>query len=39
MSEKQVVKEMKVIGLKLKVNMEKLPWQHCLIFEIDENFK
>ena len=39
MTEKQVVKEMKAIGLKLEVNMENLPWQHCLIFKIDENFK
>jgi hypothetical protein len=39
MTEKQVVKEMKAIGLKLEVNRENLPWQHCLIFEIDENFK
>ena len=39
MTEKQVVKEMKAIGLKLEVNMENLPWQHCLIFEIDKNFK
>ena len=39
MTEKQVVKEMKAVGLKLKVNRENLPWQHCLIFEIDKNFK
>lgn len=39
MTEKQVVKEMKAIGLKLEVNMDNLPWQHCLIFEIDKKFK
>jgi ubiquinone/menaquinone biosynthesis C-methylase UbiE len=39
MTEKQVVKEMKAIGLKLEVNMDNLPWQHCLIFEIDKEFK
>ena len=38
MTEKQVVKEMKAIGLKLEVNMDNLPWQHCLIFEIDKKF-
>jgi precorrin-6B methylase 2 len=39
MTEKQVVKEMKAIGLKLEVNMDNLPWQHCLIFKIDKKFK
>ena len=39
MTQEQVVKEMKAIGLKLEVNMDNLPWQHCLIFEIDKEFK
>ena len=33
MTEKQAVKEMNVSGFKLKINIENLPWQHCLIFE------
>ena len=33
MSEAQAVKEMKAAGLKLKQNIDNLPWQHCMVFE------
>ena len=39
MTENQAVKEMEAAGFKLKSNITNLPWQHCLIFEIDKNFK
>ncbi|SOE23704.1 Methyltransferase domain-containing protein [Spirosomataceae bacterium TFI 002] len=32
MSEKQAVKEMKAVGMKLERNIENLPWQHCMVF-------
>ncbi|MGB3145005.1 MAG: methyltransferase domain-containing protein [Maribacter sp.] len=32
MTEAQAVKEMKAAGLKLKQNINNLPWQHCLVF-------
>ena len=33
MTERQFVLEMKAAGLKLKENIDNLPWQHCMIFE------
>ena len=33
MTERQSVLEMKAAGLKLKENIDNLPWQHCMIFE------
>ena len=33
MTERQSVFEMKAAGLKLKENIDNLPWQHCMIFE------
>lgn len=35
MSEKQAVKEMKAVGLKLEKNIDNLPWQHCMVFVKD----
>ena len=32
MSEKQAVKEMEAAGFKLKININNLPWQHCMVF-------
>ncbi len=32
MSEEQAVKEMKAVGLKLRENMDNLPWQHFMVF-------
>ena len=32
MTEAQAVKEMKAAGLKLKQNINNLPWQHCMVF-------
>ena len=32
MTERQAVKEMKAAGLKLKQNIDNLPWQHCMVF-------
>ena len=32
MTEKQAVKEMKAVGLKLEQNIANLPWQHCMVF-------
>jgi len=32
MTEAQAVKEMKAAGLRLKENMDNLPWQHCMVF-------
>jgi ubiquinone/menaquinone biosynthesis C-methylase UbiE len=32
MSEAQAVKEMEASGLKLKENIDNLPWQHCMVF-------
>ena len=34
MTEKQAVKEMNAAGFKLKKNLNNLPWQHCMIFEL-----
>lgn len=33
MTEKQSVLEMEAAGLKLKENIDNLPWQHCMVFE------
>ena len=33
MSEEQAVREMKAVGLRLRENMDNLPWQHCMVFE------
>ena len=33
MTEKQSVLEMEAAGLKLKGNIDNLPWQHCMVFE------
>lgn len=33
MTEQQSILEMKAAGLKLKENIDNLPWQHCMIFE------
>ena len=33
MTERQSVLEMKASGLKLKKNIDNLPWQHCMVFE------
>ena len=32
MSEKQAVREMEAVGLRLRENIGNLPWQHCLVF-------
>ena len=32
MTEKQAVKEMKAAGFELDININNLPWQHCMIF-------
>lgn len=32
MTEAQAVKEMKAAGMKLKRNIDNLPWQHCMVF-------
>jgi len=32
MSEQQAVREMKSVGLRLRENIDNLPWQHCMIF-------
>jgi FkbM family methyltransferase len=32
MSEKQAVREMKAVGLRLRENIDNLPWQHCMVF-------
>lgn len=32
MTEAQAVKEMKAAGMKLRQNIENLPWQHCMVF-------
>lgn len=34
MTEIQAVKEMKAAGLVLKENIDNLPWQHCMVFEL-----
>ena len=34
MTEKQAVKEMEAAGFKLKINIDNLPWQHCMVFVI-----
>ncbi len=33
MTKKQSIAEMNAVGLKLKDNIDNLPWQHCMIFE------
>ncbi len=33
MSERQAIKELKAAGFKFKINIDNLPWQHCLVFE------
>jgi ubiquinone/menaquinone biosynthesis C-methylase UbiE len=33
MTKKQSITEMRAVGLKLKENIDNLPWQHCMIFE------
>lgn len=35
MTEAQAVKEMKAAGLKLKSNIDGLPWQHCMVFVLE----
>lgn len=32
MSEKQAVREMESVGLRLRENIANLPWQHCMVF-------
>jgi len=32
MTEAQAVKEMEAVGLRLKENINNLPWQHCMVF-------
>jgi SAM-dependent methyltransferase len=32
MSEEQAVREMRAVGLRLRENIENLPWQHCMVF-------
>ena len=32
MSEAQAVREMEAVGLRLRENIDNLPWQHCMIF-------
>lgn len=36
MTESQAVKEMNAAGLRLKENINNLPWQHCMVFVLDE---
>ena len=33
MTKKQSIAEMRAVGLKLKENIDNLPWQHCMIFK------
>jgi FkbM family methyltransferase len=35
MSEEQAVREMESVGLRLRENVDNLPWQHCMIFVKD----
>lgn len=35
MTEAQAVKEMAAAGLKLKENIDNLPWQHCMVYVFD----
>ena len=35
MTKKQSIAEMRAVGLKLKENIDNLPWQHCMIFEMN----
>jgi len=32
MSEEQAVREMQAVGLRLRENINNLPWQHCMVF-------
>ena len=32
MSEEQAVREMESVGLRLRENIDNLPWQHCMVF-------
>ena len=32
MSEAQAVREMRSVGLRLRENVDNLPWQHCMVF-------
>ena len=32
LSEEQAVREMESVGLRLRENMDNLPWQHCMVF-------
>ncbi|MTB50046.1 methyltransferase domain-containing protein [Lewinella sp. W8] len=32
MSEQQAVREMESVGLRLRENIDNLPWQHCMVF-------
>ena len=36
MTEKQSIAEMEVAGFKLIENIDNLPWQHCMIFEMNK---
>lgn len=35
MTEAQAVKEMKAAGFRLSENIDNLPWQHCMVFEVN----
>lgn len=35
MTEKQSVKEWKAAGFRLVENLDNLPWQHCMVFEVE----
>lgn len=37
MTENQAVKELKAAGFTLERNMDNLPWQHCLVFILEES--
>ena len=38
MSEAQAVKEMRAVGLRLRENIDNLPWQHFMVFVKDGTF-
>ena len=39
MTKEQILKELPPLGFKLAKEFEKLPWQHMMFFERDEEYK
>ncbi|MEO0734192.1 MAG: class I SAM-dependent methyltransferase [Bacteroidota bacterium] len=37
MSERQAVRELRAVGLRLRENIGNLPWQHCMVFMKESN--